>query len=264
MADPFAEVDGGGVSQLEAAGIKVEVGLLEERARYLNAPYLKLVQKGQPWLIAKWAATMDGKIATSQSDSRWISNESSRAIVHQIRGRCDAIIVGAGTATSDDPLMTVRPPGLRSPVRIVISSEARLGLDSNIVKTLDEAPVWVVCGPDADAGHCNQLRDRGVDVVQFAQTDANQRLTDFMDYMGKARMTNVLIEGGSQLLGSFFDLRHVDEVHAFFAPKLAGGAAAPTAIGGAGVPTMAQVRHLGDPILREVDGDLYWQGRIRY
>lgn len=264
MADPFAEVDGGGVSQLEAAGIKVEVGLLEERARYLNAPYLKLVQKGQPWLIAKWAATMDGKIATSQSDSRWISNESSRAIVHQIRGRCDAIIVGAGTATSDDPLMTVRPPGLRSPVRIVISSEARLGLDSNLVKTLDEAPVWVVCGPDADAGHCNQLRDRGVDVIQFAQTDANQRLTDFMDYMGKARMTNVLIEGGSQLLGSFFDLRHVDEVHAFFAPKLAGGAAAPTAIGGAGVPTMAQVRHLGDPILREVDGDLYWQGRIRY
>ncbi|MEC8509711.1 MAG: dihydrofolate reductase family protein, partial [Planctomycetota bacterium] len=91
-----------------------------------------------------------------------------------------------------------------------------------------------------------------------------RRLTDFMDYMGKARMTNVLIEGGSQLLGSFFDLRHVDEVHAFFAPKLAGGAAAPTAIGGAGVPTMAQVRHLGNPILREVDGDLYWQGRIRY
>ena len=109
--DPFAEVSGRGIAALEAAGLAVEVGLLGEQARQLNAPYLKLVAIGRPWVIAKWAMSLDGKIATPTGDSRWISGAASREIVHQLRGRVDGIVVGRGTVAQDDPLLTARPAG---------------------------------------------------------------------------------------------------------------------------------------------------------
>jgi diaminohydroxyphosphoribosylaminopyrimidine deaminase / 5-amino-6-(5-phosphoribosylamino)uracil reductase len=111
QTDPFPEVQGRGVAALRAAGVEVEVGLLEADARRLNAPYLKLVETGRPWIIVKWAMTLDGKLAAGSGDSRWISGEASRAIVHQLRGRVDAILVGRGTVERDDPLLTARPPG---------------------------------------------------------------------------------------------------------------------------------------------------------
>ena len=238
MPDPFAEVDGGGLDLLKDAGVQVEVGLLQDQARELNAPYLKLVQKGRPWVLGKWAATLDGKIATSEGNSQWISNASSRAIVHQIRGRCDAIVVGSGTERADDPLLTARPPGPRTPVRVVINSEATLDTESQLVRTLEQAPVWVVCGPHAEQDRCERLREFGVDVVQFEEQDANARLLALLDYMGQARMTNVLVEGGAKLMGSLFDLEAIDEVHAFIAPKLVGGSSAPGPMGGEGVGKM--------------------------
>ena len=115
QADPFPQVAGGGLAQLRAAGIAVEVGLLEAAARQLNAPYLKLVTQGRPWVIAKWAMTLDGRIATQTGSSQWISNAASRAMVHRLRGRVDAILVGRGTAAADDPLLTARPRARGSP-----------------------------------------------------------------------------------------------------------------------------------------------------
>jgi diaminohydroxyphosphoribosylaminopyrimidine deaminase/5-amino-6-(5-phosphoribosylamino)uracil reductase len=264
MPDPFAEVNGGGFDLLKDAGIRVEVGLLQEQARELNAPYLKLVQQGRPWVLGKWAATLDGKIATSQGDSRWISNTASRSIVHQIRGRCDAIVVGSGTARVDDPLLTVRPPGPRTPVRVVVNSEATLDIDSQLVRTIEQAPVWVVCGPDAEPGRCDRLRELGVDVVQFEERDPNARLLALLDTMGQARMTNVLIEGGAHLMGSLFDLQMIDEIHAFIAPKLVGGVSAPGPIGGGGVGMMPNARQLQNVSMEPVEGDLYCHGRVRY
>ena len=138
LRDPFPKVDGGGIAILEKAGIEVTVGQLEEDVRWLNAPFLKLVQTSLPYVHVKWAMTLDGKIATRTGASQWISNERSRAIVHKLRGRMDAIIVGAGTARADDPSLTARPPGPRTATRIVVDSGANLPPDSKLVETAAE------------------------------------------------------------------------------------------------------------------------------
>src|SRR3954466_722160 len=130
MADPFPRVAGGGLDRLRAAGLEVEVGLLEDEARRLNAPYLKRLTTGLPYVTAKWAMTLDGKTAVASGDSRWISGPRSRALVHELRGRMDAILVGIGTALADDPLLTARPPGPRVACRVVLDGAARLDLAS--------------------------------------------------------------------------------------------------------------------------------------
>src|SRR5205807_8119312 len=128
LADPFPQVAGQGAALLRAAGVPVELGLCEAAARRLNAPYLKLLKTGKPYVHLKWAMTLDGKICTRTGDSKWISSEGSRRRVHQLRGRVDAIVVGIGTALADDPQLTARPPGPRQALRVVLDNAARLPL----------------------------------------------------------------------------------------------------------------------------------------
>lgn len=126
MPDPFAKVNGAGIARLREHGVAVEVGLLEAEVRRLNAPFRKLVETGIPWVHAKWAMTLDGKIAARTGHSQWISGAASRAVVHRLRGRMDAIVIGIGTALADDPLLTARPAGPRVATRVVLDSTARL------------------------------------------------------------------------------------------------------------------------------------------
>src|SRR5207247_11275040 len=126
---------GRGAEPLGAAGVRVDVGLCEAEARRLNAPYLKLLATGLPYVTAKWAMTLDGKIATRAGDSKWISNAASRRRVHELRGRTDAVIVGISTVLADDPLLTARPPGPRTPLRIVLDRHGRLPLTSQLLRT---------------------------------------------------------------------------------------------------------------------------------
>ena len=134
MPDPFPKVAGGGLAILRGAGLAMAVGICESDARKLNAPYLKLLRTGKPWVIAKWAMTLDGKISTHTGDSKWISSEASRARVHELRGRVDAILVGRGTLVADDPLLKARPSGLRTATRVVITGSGlaflRFGITS--------------------------------------------------------------------------------------------------------------------------------------
>ena len=127
--DPFPQVNGRGIARLRQAGVSVETGLLDHDVRQLNAPFRKLIQCGQPWVHAKWAMTLDGRIASRTGASQWISNALSRGRVHDLRGRMDAIVVGVGTALADDPLLTARPPGPRTAMRVVVDSHARLPLE---------------------------------------------------------------------------------------------------------------------------------------
>src|SRR5262249_20402186 len=150
---------------LEGARILVEVGLLEADARRLNAPYLKLVSTGRPWVIAKWAMTLDGKIAARTGDSRWISGEASREIVHQLRGRMDAVMVGRGTVQADDPLLTTRALGPRIAARIVVDSRAALSLDSRLVRSVCDAPVLVATGSDAPQENIDRLSGAGCELI---------------------------------------------------------------------------------------------------
>jgi diaminohydroxyphosphoribosylaminopyrimidine deaminase/5-amino-6-(5-phosphoribosylamino)uracil reductase len=267
VQDPFPQVSGSGLKELQAAGIPCDVGVLAAESNWLLAPYRKLVTTGRPWVIAKWAMTLDGKLATHSGNSQWISSEASRGVVHQLRGRVDAIIAGSGTARIDDPLLTARPANhadvKRIATRIIVDSAASLPITSRLVQTAADVPVIVAASKDAPADVSKRLTDAGVEILTFAGASHLQRLEALLAELGRRRMTNVLVEGGSRLLGALFEIRAIDEVHIFIAPKLAGGAAAPSPIGGTGIDRMADALRLADITIEELEGDVYIHGRVR-
>ena len=266
MRDPFPQVGGRGISELEAAGIACDVGVRAAESNWILAPYRKLIATGRPWVIAKWAMTLDGKLATRIGDSKWISSEASRAAVHQLRGRMDAIIVGSGTAHADDPLLTARPINVeevkRVATRIVVDSSASLSTTSRLMRTSADIPVLVAVADDAPVAATTTLKDAGAEIVFCEGRTHAERLDALLRELGGRRMTNVLVEGGGKLLGTLFDGRAVDEVHVFIAPKLAGGAEATTPIAGLGVERMASALHLADIAIEELEGDVHIFGRL--
>lgn len=261
QSDPFALVAGQGIERLREAGIEVVVGTGGEAAQRLNAPYLKRIEKQRPWMIAKWAMTLDGKIASNCGDSQWISSEASRRIVHQIRGRVDAVMVGSGTARRDDPLLTSRPGGPRTAIRIVVDSQATLPADSQLAVTASYAPVIVAVSETADAERCEALREQGCQIVRCPGTDHLQRLEWFVKYLGQQSITNVLVEGGGGLLGNLLQLGEIDECHVFIAPKLIGGAEAVSPMAGTGIDRIADALRLIDLQVERLGDDTYIRGR---
>jgi diaminohydroxyphosphoribosylaminopyrimidine deaminase/5-amino-6-(5-phosphoribosylamino)uracil reductase len=258
--DPSPQVNGKGIRQLEEAGVEVLQGLLQEEARSLLAPYRKRIRCGKPWVIAKWAMTLDGRIATRSGSSQWISSEASREVVHQLRGRMDAVIIGRGTAVADDPLLTVRPPGPRTPLRVVVTSRGELPAGCQLLKTAADVPLLVTAGPEATHADLASLEDAGCQLLRIQNTD--NTIDELLKELGTRQMTNVLVEGGSQLLGAFRDGDHVDEVHVFMAPKLVGGDQAPGPIGGRGSELMADALTLEKPRFTTLSDDIYLHGRL--
>ncbi|NDC62392.1 MAG: bifunctional diaminohydroxyphosphoribosylaminopyrimidine deaminase/5-amino-6-(5-phosphoribosylamino)uracil reductase RibD [Planctomycetia bacterium] len=259
--DPFPAVNGRGLDELRAAGILVETGLHRQEAERLTAPFRRLVESGRPWLIAKWAMSLDGHVATHSGESRWISSEESRAVVHRLRGRMDAIMVGIGTALADDPLLTPRPPGPRSPLRIVLDGRARLPPEGRLVQSAHAAALMVAVGPGAPAGRCTVLESAGAEVWRCADPDPAARLESLLAELGRRRLTNVLCEGGPHLLGGLFDRGLVDEVWTFIAPRLIGGGVSAVAGRGVGLPADAarlEVEEVGRP-----GGDVFIRGLVR-
>ncbi len=261
-SDPFPQVAGGGIARLREAGLEVEVGLLEAAARALTAPFRQLVTIGRPWVHAKWAMTLDGKIATHTGASQWISNSLSRERVHRLRGFMDAILVGSGTAQKDNPLLTARPRGPRLATRVVLDSMARLSETSHLVSTVNEAPVLLVCSHDAPAEKVALLRNLGVEVLQ-TEEDGRPDLVWVLDELGRRGMTNVLIEGGGEILGACLDRERINEVHVFVAPKLLGGSTAPSPVAGLGHALVPDLPDLEEPIVELLGGDVYVHGRVR-
>lgn len=264
--DPFREVRGRGIAELQSAGVPCDIGVCGAEAGWILAPYRKLIATGRPWIIAKWAMTLDGKLATRTGNSQWISSEASRAVVHQLRGRVDAIVVGSGTALKDNPQLTARPANFadvkRHAVRIVVDAHAALPVTSRLAQTAGDLSVIVAAGERADAKQCSELRSAGVEVLHSTGESHEQQLNELLEELGRRRLTNVLAEGGSRLLGTLFDMRAIDEVHVFIAPKFAGGAAALSPIGGVGIERMADALQLADIAIEELDGDVYVHGRI--
>jgi diaminohydroxyphosphoribosylaminopyrimidine deaminase / 5-amino-6-(5-phosphoribosylamino)uracil reductase len=259
--DPNPNVSGNGFAELEAAGVRCECSELEDEAKDLIAPFAKLASTGRPWVIAKWAMTLDGKIATHTGDSRWISSEASRAIVHKLRGRVDAVIIGSGTAGHDDPLLTARPAGPRTPTRIVLESKAALSPASQLAKTARDAPVMLVVTTVAPLERIAALQDLGIETWHSGENDAASRWLELLSELGRRQLTNVLVEGGAKVLGTLFDARAIDEVHAFIAPRLVGGAA-PSPIAGKGVAEMNLSESLKRCEIEQTGGDAYIHGRF--
>jgi diaminohydroxyphosphoribosylaminopyrimidine deaminase/5-amino-6-(5-phosphoribosylamino)uracil reductase len=252
MRDPFPAVSGKGIAVLQAAGIDVTVGVCESEARRLNAPYLKLIATGRPYVHAKWAMTLDGKIATRTGDSKWISNEASRRRTHELRGRMDAIIVGIGTVLADDPLLTARPPGPRRPVRIVLDSRGRTPISSQLVRTAKEIST-VIAVADADA---KQLEKDGCEILKVRSESGRVSVTGLLEELGRRRMTNVLVEGGAGVLGAFLDAGEIDEAHVFIAPRLLGGQEAKSPVGGIGALRIAEALAFAWCEMEDIDGDV--------
>lgn len=244
MRDPFPKVAGKGFRQLKAAGITVAVGLLEAEAVELNRPYLTLQRQGRPWVILKWAQSIDGKIATRTGDSQWISCERSRALAHRIRGRVDAVIVGVGTAIADDPLLTCRHGRpKRTAIRIVIDPRLRLPLKSQLVRTARKVPTMVVADRRLVSGPAaRRLARTGVEVLGVPSTRSGLDLDHLLDELGRRRMTNVMVEGGGQTLGRFYDAGLADEAIIFVAPRLIGGGTAVAPLAGLGPAMMRDLR----------------------
>ncbi|QDS87656.1 Riboflavin biosynthesis protein RibD [Rosistilla ulvae] len=255
--DPFSEVAGRGIDQIRGAGIDVEVGVCEAEANRLNAPFIKRVRQQKPWVIAKWAMTLDGKIATYSGNSQWISGESSRRRVHEVRGQVDAIATGIGSVLADDPTLTARPPGPRTAVRIVMDDKAELPLDSKLLKTRDAAAVYAVVRGDAPQQRVDALRQAGVGLIVNESGTRTGGVDQLLNWCHDQGMSNLLLEAGAGAMASFFEADAIDEYHVYIAPKLIGGSAAPGPLGGIGLSQIAQSPQLEPLQVESIDGDLF-------
>ncbi|MDR3199226.1 MAG: bifunctional diaminohydroxyphosphoribosylaminopyrimidine deaminase/5-amino-6-(5-phosphoribosylamino)uracil reductase RibD [Planctomycetaceae bacterium] len=268
MRDPNPIVNGSGLNILRNAGFEITEHLLEKEARSLNAPYLTLLEKHRPWIIAKWAMTLDGRLASRTGNSQWISGEASRKIVHRLRSRMDAIMVGSQTALRDNPDLTVRLDAVapRIPIRIVLDSNAALTQEYRLVQTARQIPVLLVVNADVPPKQIEMLQNAGCEIFPIppenTKHDYRRRTKILMEYLAQRKITNLFVEGGKQLFGTLFDMQLIDEVHVFIAPKLIGGESAYPAIGGTGLIKMEQAWKLELPEIRVVDDDVYIHGRI--
>ncbi len=245
MPDPFPAVAGKGIGQLREAGIDVVGYCLEEQARQLNAPYLTLIEKGRPFVHAKWAMSLDGRIATATGDSKWITGPAAREHGHFFRAQVDGILVGMGTVIADDPLLTPRLPDgqspLRVPTRIILDSRAHLRRDSLIVRTAREFKTIVACTNLARPADISRLSAEGCECIVFRPTkEGRVPLRDLLEALGSKRMTHLLVEGGGETIGSFVDDQLVDALRVYIAPRVIGGLEARPAVAGVGSPTLLE------------------------
>ncbi|MGR3220358.1 MAG: bifunctional diaminohydroxyphosphoribosylaminopyrimidine deaminase/5-amino-6-(5-phosphoribosylamino)uracil reductase RibD [Candidatus Anammoxibacter sp.] len=263
IQDPNRVTDKGGAEILKEAGLVVNEGLLQDEAYKLNAPFFKLIWEKMPYVIAKWAMSLDGKIATHTGDSRWISNEESRLYVHRIRGRMDAIIVGIGTAITDDPLLTCRVDAERIPARIVIDNNAKLPSDSQLIKTIKDARVIIATTKSAPEDNVKRLKDAGCEMIKVDERNGLVDLKQVFEELGRRQYTNVLVEGGSRILGSLFDNCLVDKTVTFVAPKIIGGTDAKSPVSGKGITNISQAMQFSDTKISHCGNDTVIEGIVK-
>ena len=274
MADPFPRVAGKGLAILRQAGVQTAVGLCEQEARLLNAPYLKRLATGRPWVILKWAQSLDGKMATHTGRSQWITGQASLREAHRIRSVVDAVVVGAGTVAADDPRLTCRLARARRIARrVVVDGRLRIGLDSRLVRTARQVPVTIACtqaAVDEQPGKADTLRQAGCELLVLPITVPGRiDLGALLEWFATQNATNVMVEGGGHLLGQFLDQQLADEVAIFIAPMLIGGkqpageSSAVTPWPG-GAAELADSPRLANVQVRRLGPDLYVQGHIRW
>lgn len=245
--DPNPLVCGKGKEALEKAGIKTVVGHLGPQSLELNEAYVKYITTGVPFVIAKFAMSLDGKIATRSGHSKWISCEESRRFVHGLRYSADAIMVGVNTIMLDDPHLTVRISGdggtvVKQPWRVVVDTHGRTPLSANIFQ--EPVRILIITAEDVEKRKVENFKEKGAEVIKVPASGGFLDLRKVISELGKREISNLLVEGGETLLGSFFDHELVDKVVVFVAPIIVGGKAARTPVGGVGVENVGQAKHL--------------------
>lgn len=270
LGDPNPLVAGKGMQILRNAGIEAEFIDDDEilaKLRHQNRVFLKYITTGLPWVTAKWAMTLDGKIATSTGDSKWISSDDSRQIVHLMRSRHLAIMCGIGTVLADDPMLNVRLSDeimakegikdIRQPIRIVADRALRIPLDSQLVKSAKDIPLIVATSDEADKEKEARLTELGVQVWHCKDTK------DILLQAGKSKIDSIFIEGGGTLNEAMLCEGLVDEVNAFIAPKIVGGHGALSPVEGKGIEKMADAIQLTDISVKTIGNDVLVCGFIK-
>jgi diaminohydroxyphosphoribosylaminopyrimidine deaminase/5-amino-6-(5-phosphoribosylamino)uracil reductase len=249
-------VNGRSIAILRRKGVQVTCGILEEKCRRLNEAFFKSVETGKPFVTLKAAVTLDGKIASSRGQSQWISCPKSRKMVHRLRSRADAILVGIGTVLKDDPQLTVRGiPGARNPCRVVMDSRLRIPLTARVLET--DAETLVATTNRAPKKKVAELAEKGVGIEVFAPNRAGRvPLGQLLRRLGKRGIQEVLVEGGSQLYTTALEENEADKLVMFIAPLLLGGDEAPGLFGGKGFASPAKGRMIHSLQWRRSDRDL--------
>jgi len=271
MEDPDPRMRGGGLAQLRQAGIEVHIGLGESKARSLNEPFIKRTVVGLPWVIAKWAQTLDGRVATRTGDSKWISSDRSRQFVHRLRSRVDAVMVGIGTVLADDPRLTARHVKPKRPARrVVVDPDVKLPATARLLREAGPGLTLAVRqGLLAEPSpRVLELAEAGVELVGLPEDSADGSrllLRPLLEHLATGReATNVLVEGGPRLLGALLREGLVDQVLAFVAPRLLGDTEARAAVEGLHRPRIAEATGLRLTGLRRVGEDVLLDYRVSY
>ncbi len=259
--DPDPRVRGRGIARLQAAGVEVVVGVLEQEAERLNAAYLKHRTTGLPLVTVKWAMSLDGRIATRMGSSRWITGPQAREEAHRLRDTHDAVLVGIGTVLRDDPALTCRIPGGRDPLRVVVDSRLRTPPDARMLRE-GSSPVVVATTHRARPEDVDRLRQAGAEVWVCGEEDGRVSLPDLFRRLAQRGVLSVLVEGGSTLHAAVLEAGLADRIVAFIAPVLIGGHEAPGPVGGKGIAEIAEALRLAHFTVRSVGPDLCVEGEV--
>ncbi|RSL32041.1 bifunctional diaminohydroxyphosphoribosylaminopyrimidine deaminase/5-amino-6-(5-phosphoribosylamino)uracil reductase RibD [Salibacterium salarium] len=252
--DPNPDVGGQGVKKLEQAGIEVTTGVEKEKAYWLNRYFFHFIRTGTPYVTLKTAASLDGKTATNSGESQWITGSKAREDSHVLRHQHDAILVGIGTVLQDDPTLTARlKNGANHPIRVVLDRHLRIPLSAKMLQD-DYASVWVFCSKEADNNKMELLEKAGVSV--FPCSTSSVDIKEVLQTLAENQVLSVYVEGGASVHGSFLEAKAFQEMVCYMAPKLIGGKAAPSVIGGEGIASITEVPHVNIRSVEHVGNDL--------
>ena len=261
IEDPNPLNSGEGSRRLKSAGIKVKTGILESEARQLNEVFIKFIKTGEPFVIAKIAMSLDGKIATRTGESKWITGIKARKYVQKLRSEADALLVGINTIIKDDPELKVRNgKDKEKPVRIVLDSQARIPLEARILS--GKPKTIIVTTKYATISKVNELKEAGAEVLIAGERGGKIDLKKLIKKLGELGVTSLLLEGGGEVLSSALSARIVDKALFFIAPKIIGGRDAPTTVGGEGVKSINEAVPLKRIKVRRFGGDVLIEGYL--
>lgn len=262
LLDVNPKVAGKGFKILEDAGIHVEYGFLQDELRKQNEVFFKWIEHKKPFIVLKAAMTLDGKIATATGQSKWITNETSRAYGYKLRDIYDGIMVGINTVIEDNPMLTARVDGGKNPIRIVVDSSLKIDINANVVQ--DKSAKTIVATTDkADKDKILKLQAQDVDVI-VVDKDENDKvdIEKLLDILGQQNICSILVEGGATLSGSFVAKKLVDKVYFFIAPKIIGGKEAKTPVAGTGILNLQEALALKDIQIEKLEEDVLIIGRV--
>jgi diaminohydroxyphosphoribosylaminopyrimidine deaminase/5-amino-6-(5-phosphoribosylamino)uracil reductase len=261
MVDPNPLVKGKGISTLRKAGIDVQIGTLEKQCKTLNEAFCKYILVKEPFVILKAAATLDGKIATRNGESKWISNEASRRLVHGVRNEVDAVVVGVGTILKDDPLLTARIRGGRDPVRIILDSRLRIPEDARVIG-VSSSRTLIATTTLAPRDKIERLQRAGAQVVLVESKNGKVDLRSFLSKLGELGMMSILVEGGSQVNGAFLDGGLIDKLLLFLSPRMMGDPQALGIFQGKGFEHLKEAASVEDIKIRRIGEDILVEGYL--